>query len=96
MDIPGRHSRGRRRKGERKVRVYGNKPLFVLFHCNNTGHLRLKLQELGVDYYYNEVLDSVNVSDYNFPPELGIRPSRCFPWDGVVTGQRKRRMAPGA
>jgi hypothetical protein len=87
MDIPGRHSRGRRRKGERNVQVYCNKELFVLFQVNNTGHLRLKLKELGVDYYYNEVMDVVNVSDYKFPPDLRDEAERRFPmgWSGDGT-----------
>jgi hypothetical protein len=63
--------RGSRRKGERKVRIYGGDQLIKLFDCRDLDELRAKLASSGIKPYENG--GYLCISNYQLSPELQKR-----------------------
>jgi hypothetical protein len=70
---------GRRRKGERSVRVYGTTKLLQLFECKHRDELLAKLRTLGIDPNIEPVAGYVEVSDYQLPDDLRAKADGMFP-----------------
>ena len=68
-----RRRRGGRRKGEKRVRIYGTAELFEMFQCNDVDTLLAKLNNLGVNPHVSNGPNNTRVvfiSDYQLPPEF--------------------------
>ena len=71
--------RGGRRKGERRYRCYRTDQLLQLFACNDVPELRAKLRSMGIDAYYLDVKNYVEVGDYKLPEDLRAKAEAMFP-----------------